>query len=174
MTVALPWVSVTRLAPNHDTDAFCCGEPEIDEWLQRTALAEGNNGRISPWVCIDAEGKISAYFALKTIPVVDGDLSRKLKNGDGTDSSAILLAKMGLHNDHRGKKLSRHLMMEVFRSCYEADRHSAVRLMIVDALTDRLVPFYQNFGFKTMESTERRLVQKMSAVRSLVNSYNPN
>jgi GNAT superfamily N-acetyltransferase len=174
VTTAPPWVQVTRLAPQHDTAAFCCGELDIDEWLHNTAMTESNNGRISPWVCLDADGRIVAYFALMTIVVVNGDLSGKLKNGNGSDSTAILLAKMGMHKGHRGNGLSPLLMLEVFKACYEADRHSAVRLVVVDALTDKLVPFYQRHNFKEMASTKRRLVQKMSTVRTAIEMYNAN
>ena len=80
---------------------------------------------------------------------------------------ATLLAKMGVHREFQGKGLGRALVLEAFRQATTAADQVACRLLVVDALTDDLVPFYEHMFF-TRIGQQRRLMMKMSKAREII------
>lgn len=167
-----PWSTVELISADHQCDSFTSGvESGIDDWFKKAALNEQLNHRTSTWVCRDDSGKIIAFFSLCTVVCDLSNASKRHQKslcGQGTTMApATLLAKMGVHREFQGKGLGRALVLEAFRQATTAADQVACRLLVVDALTDDLVPFYERMFF-TRIGQQRRLMMKMSKAREII------
>ncbi len=170
--MTLPWSTVELISADHHCDSFTSGvESGIDDWFRRSALNEQRNRRMSTWVCLDNNAKVIAFFSLCTIACDLRDASKShqksLCTQGTTMAPATLLAKMGLSSEFHRRGLGRALVLEAFRQATTAADRVACRLLVVDALTDDLVPFYERMFF-TKIGQQRRLMMKMSKAREII------
>lgn len=52
------------MAETHSTAGFDCGDPHLDQWLIKRALANQRTGATRTFVVWNAEGVVKAYVAL--------------------------------------------------------------------------------------------------------------
>lgn len=165
---AAPWVRIVPLAVTHAIDGLASGLPSVDDWFHEKALRSMH--LVSTHICETANGSVVGFFALRTIIVATQGMPNSLKgNTHGGQSTAILLAQMGLDKEHQGGN-GRNLLMAAFREAAKANSASRVGLFVVDAATNRLVGFYQKAGMKHIPNTYR-LVLKISVVEKLVSGF---
>ena len=167
-----PWHSVEKLADHHQYKDFCSGvDDAIDHWFINKASIENANGRTSTWVCIDNNNQVLAFFSLCAVVCDLTEASNSIKQSLNASTTgmapATLLAKMGLNHEQQGKGHGRALVLEALRASVQAADRVACRLIVVDALVDELVPFYEYMNF-TRLGQQRRLIMKMSRARKII------
>jgi hypothetical protein len=52
------------LTASHGLDDFECGEPVLDEWLKRRALANQSSGASRTFVVTDEGARVCGYYAM--------------------------------------------------------------------------------------------------------------
>ena len=83
------WQTVEKLGPHHRIEDFICGEASVDDWLHNSARQ--NAHLVSTFVCLDAEGVIRGFYAIKTVIVdVEGFASRN--RGGATNGQSVGIA----------------------------------------------------------------------------------
>ncbi|MCF7552589.1 GNAT family N-acetyltransferase [Pseudonocardia sp. WMMC193] len=122
---------------------------------------------MSTHVCVDANGAVVAFFALRTVIAnVSAAPSRLRRTGNAEGlAPAILLAQMGVAEQYQGQGHGARLF---FRAVEEAlVAHTAVRmpLLVLDAADEGLVPFYEKLAMKRIPNTMRlaALIHKIPA-----------
>lgn len=163
-----PWKRVEPLGEHHDKTAFSCGQVAIDHWLHDEALNQQRQGNISVWVCVGEQDRLCAFFASRVhVLSVPTSLSSTRRKYWGVNergfAPAFMIAKLGLDRALQGRGYGKVLLHEALRKCVEAADRAACKLIVVDALDDRLVSFYENQGFVPIEG--RRLILSVKAVR---------
>lgn len=92
---------------------------------------------------------------------------KKIVGGLHDSISATLLGKMGVRTNAQGNGCGTRVLHRAMYSAAEAARQIGSRLLVVDALTTDLVPWYEKRGFHKLPQNERRLACKMSEVREI-------
>ena len=169
MTVtSTPWAKISPIEPHDNVDSFSCGLESVDSWFKLKAIESQRDGRVRTWVCKDANSNIIAFFALKTITIrlaaKEGSALRSL----GDESTAVLIAQMGITGNYQGNGYATHLVSEILAKCVAVDSISSTRAVAVDAENDSLIPFYEKNGFVHTRSQRGRLLMKMSRARKMV------
>jgi predicted N-acetyltransferase YhbS len=152
------------LTDQHDLSQFSCGKEELDDWLRSSALhaAAMNTGRTFVWRA-DQRGVV-AYFTLAAHLIAREQIPRKVGRGSPQMIPAVLLAKLALDESLAGQGLGGELLWDSLSRATAASQQAAARLVVVDAIDDRAVSFYEHFGFTPLPGNPRRLVQKMSDI----------
>lgn len=148
-------------------ESFTCGNDRLDTWLQKSARPTGGEGRNRTYLWLDGEtGDLRGYFTLAPTTVTDDSLL-------GTQSPAILLAKLAVANHLRGQvpKQGHALLSEAFRIAIEAADLIGGRYLAVDPQGPGLVHYYEELGFEVIdeESDQPQMLQKMSRIRAIPN-----
>ena len=81
---------------------------------------------------------------------------------------AMLLGKMGVNSAYKGVGCGTHVLNHAMLFACNASQICASRLMVVDALNDGLVGWYERRGFTRLPGKPRRLVCKMSSIKAMV------
>lgn len=158
-----PWASICPLTIDHAITDFESGLESVDNWFRFRAI--NAQGRVSTHVCVGSDGEVLAFFALKMAAVSTEGYSKGMAKGaeDGV-LVAVFLVQMGLAKPLQGKGYGEELLLVALEKCLEVDAASSVGLVVLDAATEKLVPFYQKYGFTRIEN-QMRMVVKMSTLR---------
>ena len=150
-----PWVEVQQLAARHDIADFVSGSDAVDEWFREKALANAHTS--STHVCLDDEGVVCGFFALRAVVANVSGLSSNLKRVGDTQgmAPAVLLAWMGLRESHRGGGHGQRLFVRAVQEAVTLYHTARVPLLVVDAINEDLVSWYEKLGLKRIPNSLR-------------------
>lgn len=146
-----PWEAI-EIVGGQDLSTFTCGIEKFDSWLKNEAESQQKQSRVTTWLAIAEDGEVVGYFSLRFSYFFARNLNlsktreRKLGIEDGV-SSGILIAKLALHRKWQGKGYGLLLLDEALLKCVQVFNTAAYQLIMVDAATPELVPFYEQRGF---------------------------
>jgi ribosomal protein S18 acetylase RimI-like enzyme len=78
----------------------------------------------------------------------------------------VLPARLAVDRRDQGKGLGAHLLAEALRKAVTAGEAAAARLVVVDAIDEDAVAFYERYGFVAAPEHDRRLYRRMKDLRS--------
>lgn len=155
----------TAFAEAHDCTTFDCGQPSLDEWLRTSALSAiaKRTGRTFVWTARDEPTRVVAYYTLSASLITRDSLPHRLGRGDPDQIPAALLGRLALDRRLHGQGLGSVLLVDALHRLAIATEDVAACYVVVDAIDEAAVAFYERHGF-TRSLEERRLVRKMSDV----------
>ncbi len=149
-----------------DLSGFDCGNDELNAWLQRHALASHKADLARTYLALDGN-TVAGYVSLTTGSVRPEDAPKRLTRGmPRYPIGTILIARLAVDVSYQGRHLGSRLLAEGLRRAVAASDAAAARLVVVDAIDDDAVGFYQRWGFIDAPDNPRRLYRKMSDVRA--------
>lgn len=146
----------------HALDDFDSGNEAIDRWLaqhSRTATRQGTR----TYVLVDG-GRVVGYFAIAPHTIDREQLARSVGRGAPRQIPAVLLAKLALDRALQGQGLGAELLVIALETIVEAARRVGGKFVVVDAIDDAAVAFYEHHDFVAMPLRPRRLVRKLSTI----------
>jgi ribosomal protein S18 acetylase RimI-like enzyme len=155
---------VESLAEHHDLQGFDCGHDELNEWLRRHARHAVRQGTRTYVLIQEGSLDVLGYFALAPHLLERAEVPPRIGRGAPHRIPAILLAKLALDIRLQGRGLGRELLLRALSTIVDAARLAGGKLVVVDAIDDAAVAFYERHDFLAMPSNPSRLVQKLSTV----------
>jgi ribosomal protein S18 acetylase RimI-like enzyme len=111
--------------------------------------------------------RIVGYFSLTMGSVLRQDAPAKLIRGmPAYPVGTVLLARLAVDRRDQAKGVGALLLSEALRRAVDAGEAAAARLLVVDAIDDQAVRFYQRFGFVAAPEQPLRLYRRMKDVRA--------
>jgi GNAT superfamily N-acetyltransferase len=132
----------------HHADEFASGEPSLDEWLRASAATPDRRGLSRTWVWVDAGNTVLAYYSLSAHKVVREAVPTKIGRGGPREIPAVLIGKLALDQRMRGRGLGAVLLADALDRIVDASRQVGTRLVVVDALNERVAAWYESVGFR--------------------------
>ena len=171
MVIEQPWERTVPIhsIPKEQLMSFGCGVNTLDDWLHTSAHSAASRGECAVHICVDSSDLPVAFFTLSATSISPADVTNKYRGGLHGPIPATLLGKMGVRTDMQGNGCGTRLLYLAMLYALRSARFVSSRLLVVDALTVDLVPWYENRGFRRLPSSERRLVCKMSDVEKICN-----
>ncbi len=159
--------AVEPLDERHDLSQFQSGSPDFDRWLiDHSATARGQGVRT--YVALDDEGDVIGYFAIAPHAVERSELPPRIARGAPSRIPAVLLAKLARDVRFRGTGFGSELLVEALVVIVGAARQVGGRLVVVDAVDDAAVRFYEAHDFVSAPSAEQRLIMKLSTAAKVL------
>lgn len=147
----------------HDLSTFACGEPSLDAWLREQAVPATARRTARTWVWTDQNSTVVGYYALAAHKVAREAIPAKMGRGGPTEIPAVLLARLALTTPLRGQGLGEVLVADALARIVDATQIVAARLVVVDALHERVARFYETLGFRRVPGS-LLLVQKIADI----------
>ncbi len=104
-----------------------------------------------------------AYYSLTAHLLQREELPRSLGRGGPRQIPAVLLARLALDRSLQGQGFGGALLADALGRVVAATETVAARFVVVDAIDEPAVSFYEHHGFRRIPET-RRLVQKVSDI----------
>ncbi len=149
----------------HDVSGFSCGVESLDTWLRGQAAAATRRGTARTWVWVDGDGRVVGYYALAAHKVAREHVPASVARGGPAEIPAVLLARLALSEHLRGRGLGAVLVADALQRVVDATHTVAARLVVVDALNERVAQLYESLGFRRIPRS-LLLVQKVADIEA--------
>jgi GNAT superfamily N-acetyltransferase len=158
--------TIERLARQHDRTAFGCGKPTLDEFITRyaTQYEKRNVGRT--YVLLRDEPRVFGYYTLAAADVQLTDLPAEVaKRLPRHPVPVALLARLAVDQSVRGQGPGGLLLRDALTRVLSLSDLIGVFAVVVDAIDDEAVKFYQRFGFQQFPAQPNRLFLTVDTIR---------
>ena len=146
--------------------SFASGNAELDAWLRRHALAAQQMDSARTFVLVGNEA-IVGYFSLTMGSVLRAGAPVRFVRGLPTyPVGMVLLARLAVHRQEQGKGIGALLLAEALRKAVASGEAAAARLVVVDAVDQAAVRFYERHGFVQAPEHPLRLYRRMKDIQA--------
>lgn len=137
---AIRYSAPAPLTAEHDVSGFDCGEPALNEWLQRRALK--NESRFSRTYVVCADGRVVGFFCISAGAVERLAAPGKVRRNAPDTIPVSVIGRLAVDRDHAGKGLGADLLSDALRRVAIASRSIGIGAVLVHAKDDAARRFY--------------------------------
>lgn len=154
----------------HIVEGFACGNRALDRWLRSYASQSQRRDAARTFVTAGSDGRVLGYYTLVAAQIEQEGATGAVRRGMSRHFPipVALIARLAVDRDHQGGGLGRSLLLDALRRILRASDELAVRAVIVEAIDDDAIAFYQRFGFEPSGIDPRLLMIELGAVRRAV------
>lgn len=140
-------VAIELLAVHHQRQGFDCGEPELNEFLQRQAGQLGRKGFGKTYVALGADGlTVTGFMTLSAGQVQTQRLPAGLKL-PRYPAPMLRMGRLAVERRAQGQGTGRQLLSFALQLALEFSRSVGLYAVVVDAKNDKAKSYYQAMGF---------------------------
>lgn len=139
-----------KLTEQHDVSEFESGEPSIDEYVRKRALAAQIQKHAVVYVaCFHGTNKVAAFYTLSNGSVARADMvPKKLQRNSPDIHPVTILGRMGVTREAQGQGFALDMLQDALTRAIIASETVASAAVLVHPLTERLAAFYEKAGFQ--------------------------
>lgn len=139
--------AVRKLASRDSTDNFDCGQPALDQFLQRYALVNQKANSAQTYVCC-VRGEVVGFYSL-VVGSVDpqNTPARVLKGLARHPVPVMILARLAVDREHQGKGLGKALLKDALMRTAQAADIAGIRCLLVHAKDEAARRWYESWEF---------------------------
>ena len=136
------------LTAEHLLSEFECGEPSLNEWLLRRALANQASGASRTFVVQDDSGRVWGYYALAAGAVAHAAATSLVRRNMPDPVPVMVLGRLAVDRGAQGQQLGAALLQDAVQRAVAVSANAGVRALLVHALHERATRFYAHYGFQ--------------------------
>jgi len=162
---------------HHDRDAFDCGEPALNAYLQKTAGQHLKKGIANTYILVNRSEsqRIMGFFTLSFLEVDSSEVPEKYgRKLPRLHLPAVKLGRLAVDKSCQGKNYGGLLLIDALRRVAAAIRNTAgVVGLFVDAKNPNPAAFYEKFGFIPLRDNPFSLMIPQQTILGLFPDKNP-
>jgi len=147
--------------------AFCCGEPELDNFF-RDYAGDHHEKYLARVTVALYEGELVGYYWLAAQSHASGKLSKeaigKLQRIEF--APCIYLGMIGIIERLQGNKIGRALMLHAFSKTLEVAKHIGVYALTLEAINEQKAATYKKWGFAPFIEGELLMFIPVATIRT--------
>lgn len=150
----------------YNRTAFDCGEPALDEYLQRHARRNHERGGAKTFLAIsDSDNAILGYYSLSPACVEYARVPELARRGVGRyEVSGFRLARLAVARAVQGQGLGGQLLLAAGRRCLRVSFEIGGAVILIDAKNERAARWYASFGAMPLADNPQSLVLPLRTV----------
>ncbi|MEU4014281.1 GNAT family N-acetyltransferase [Microbacterium sp. NPDC028030] len=145
------------LAAGDTLSQFRCGEESLDIWLRGRARRNERSGASRTMVSVTRSGRVAGYYCLSSSAIDRREGPPPLAAGMPPSVPVVLLGRLAVDQEFAGRGLGGSLLQHATLRALEAAQTIGIHAMLVHAISDDVVPFYERFGFTGFPEEQRTL-----------------
>lgn len=143
---------VRKLQATDDVGSFDCGNPELNQFLQRFALISQKANSAQTYVCCK-DGVVAGFYSLAVGSVEISSASARVAKGLARHPvPVIILARLAVGVDHQGHGLGSALLKDALLRTMQAADIAGIRAILVHAKDEAARTWYMGWGFEPSPS----------------------
>lgn len=147
----------------HRLENFVSGEPMLDEWLKRRALANHSSGASRTFVVADSDQHVVGYYAIAAGAVSHQMATSAVRRNMPDPVPVMVLARLAVSKQAQGKKLGGLLLQDAVNRVLAISQQAGVRALLVHALHEQAKMFYEHYGFQASPMHGLTLMLRLNA-----------
>ena len=172
--MSLPAWHEEAISKKHDRGAFDCGEPTLNEFLQRHARRNHDLGGAKTFLAIcDAEHKtILGFYSLSPASVEYARTPEIVRRGLARyDVPAFRLARLAVDRKVQGQGLGGQLLLTAGRRCLLAAAEVGGVALLIDAKNQKVAGWYAGYGAVPLEDAPLSLLLPLTTIQAALKSW---
>lgn len=165
-----PWI-VEPIGKHHSRTDFSCGQEKLDHYLRHQATQDARRKIAAPFILTRENDRkaIGGYYTLSASGIYLEDLPDEIvkKLPAYPMVPVTLLGRLAVDHRYRGQGLGEFLLMDALQRTFKQSSQIAAMAIVVDAIDDKAVGFYQHFGFIHFPDKPGRLFLPMKTIDAL-------
>ncbi|NUJ88065.1 GNAT family N-acetyltransferase [Plantibacter sp. MCCC 1A11337] len=145
---------------------FRCGVDVLDSWLRGYARNNDRSGGSKTMVSVTTVGRVAGYYCLSASSLVREDAPQRLAHRALDPIPVVLIGRLAIDQEFTGLGLGTALLQHAVLQAISAAEIIGMRAILVHALTDDVIPFYERFGFERFPGSSRALYLLVSDARA--------
>ena len=159
---------VRKLAPADSTEGFDCGQPELNQFLQRYALVNQKANSVQTYVC-GLNGEVAGFYSLAVGSVDPEDAPPRVMKGLARHPVPVMiLARLAVDRDHRGKGLGKALLKDALLRTAQAADIAGIRCLLVHAKDEVTRQWYEFWEFESSPTDPYHLFLMLKDLKALL------
>jgi GNAT superfamily N-acetyltransferase len=153
----------------HDRQALDCGEPALNEFLQRYARRSHELGGAKTFMAIDdTDGKsILGFYSLSPGAVQYARTPEIVRRGLARhDVPCFRLARLAVDRRAQGQGLGGQLLLAAGRRCLRASEEVGGVALLIDAKNDAVAGWYASYGAVPLADAPLTLLLPLATVEA--------
>lgn len=162
----LPAWHEEAISKKHDRKSFDCGDPSMNDFLQRYARQSHESGAAKTFLAIaNADNKaILGFYSLAPGALVYADTPEMVRRGLARhDVPGFRLARIATDLRWQGQGLGGQLLAAAARRCLRASAEVGGVVLIIDAKNGRAARWYAGYGAVPLREKPLTLVMSLAA-----------
>jgi len=151
---------------DHHRASFSCGVADLDEYFLNRASQDARRKVAAPFAMVDAKETVLGYYTLSAYAIRSMELpvetAKKLPRYPLLP--ATLLGRLGVSQNHRGRKLGRLLLMDALYRSWKNTAEVASVGVVAEAYDDTARDFYLHHEFIAVPEHPRKLFIAMKTI----------
>jgi len=152
----------------HDVAGFSCGNELLDRWLIRYAGQNQRRDAARTFVVATDERVVYGYYTL-----LAGQLDHQAATSETSKGLSrrfpipvAILARLAVDRERHGYGIGAALLNDALVRVVHAAREVGVRAVVVHAVDQNAVDFYDRFGFSALSTAPRTLMVTLTSLRA--------
>ena len=163
--MSLPAWHEEPISKEHDRKSFDCGEPSMNDFLQRYARQGHESGAAKTFLAIDnADNKtLLGFYSLAPGALTHAETPATVRRGLARhDVPGFRLARIATDIRWHSRGLGGQLLAAAARRCLRAAAEVGGVVLIIDAKNDRAARWYTNYGAVPLTSKPLTLIMSLA------------
>ena len=162
--------SIELLASHHNKVAFSCGNEQLDRYLCSTATQDKKRNIAIPYVIYDKDRQtIIGYYTLSmsgiNLEQLPAEIIKKLPKYPIV--GVTLIGRLAVNLNYQGFGWGKLIVMDAFQRSLNISKATGSFAVVVDAIDDDAIRFYQRFDFKTFPDHPDRLFRTIKSISQI-------
>ena len=159
---------VAKLSAADAVDAFDCGHPALNQFLQRYALVNQKANSAQTYVCCN-DGEVVGFYSLVVGSVDPASApSRVLKGLARHAVPVMILARLAVDVAHQRKGLGQALLKDALLRTAQAADIAGVRALLVHAKDEAARQWYESWEFEPSPTDPYHLFLMLKDLKALL------
>ena len=157
----------------HDRSNFDSGVESLNRYLAKTASQNLKRKVATVFVLVEKpNNKVLAYYTLSAFTIKTTELNPSLakKLPRYPLLPATMLGCLAVDRDHRGQGFGKLMLVDALHRSFSATQQIASIAVVVEALDDKAIAFYQKWGFMAFTHQTNRLYLPMQVISKIINN----
>lgn len=171
--MSLPAWHEEPISKRHDRGAFDCGEPALNEFLERHARKSHDLGGAKTFLAIDdADNKtILGFYSLSPASVEYARTPEIVRRGLARyDVPVFRLARLAVDRKVRGRGLGGQLLLAAGGRCLLAAEEVGGVALLIDAKNERVAGWYAGYGALPLADAPLSLLLPLATIEAALKS----
>jgi ribosomal protein S18 acetylase RimI-like enzyme len=160
---------VEPLGPRHNRNAFSCGVPALDRYLQKQASQDVSKYVAVTFVITPDGARIAGFYSLSSHAVSLADLPEEVgkKLPRYPEVPATFLGRLAVSSEFQGHGVGKLLLANALGRVLATSVTVATTVVVVDAKDEALLKFYIHHGFIPLSTRPNRLIYPVKTIAKL-------
>lgn len=159
---------VRKLAADDSTQGFDCGQPALNQFLQRFALTNQKSNSAQTYVCCQA-GAVVGYYSLAVGSVEPAAAAPRVTKGMPQHPVPVMiLTRLAVDSSHQRVGMGKALLKNALRRTAQAADIAGIRAMLVHAKDEPARQWYLSWEFEPSHTDSFHLFLLMKDLKALI------